>query len=38
VDEIPFVALRREAVRLIEPTLNDELASAVGVAEWEWSG
>jgi hypothetical protein len=30
VDEIPFVALRREAVRLIEPTLNDELVEAPG--------
>jgi hypothetical protein len=29
-DEIPFVALRREAVRLIEPTLNDELVEASG--------
>ena len=30
MDEIPFVALRREAVRLIEPTLNDELVEAPG--------
>ena len=28
VDEIPFVALRREAVRLIEPTLSDEFVEA----------
>ena len=32
VDEIPFVALRREAVRLIEPTLSDELVEAAGSA------
>jgi hypothetical protein len=30
VDEIPFVALRREAVRLIEPTLSDEYIEAPG--------
>jgi hypothetical protein len=29
-DEIPFVALRREAVRLIEPTLSDEFIEAPG--------
>jgi hypothetical protein len=29
-DEIPFVALRREAIRLIEPTLSDELVEVPG--------
>jgi hypothetical protein len=29
-ERVPFVALRREAVRLIEPTLNDEMVEAPG--------
>jgi hypothetical protein len=32
VDEVPFVALRREAIRLIEPILTDELVEVPGGA------